>query len=137
MKPNYLLGTSALGMHLLNGRGADFVADCLRRGAAVCVLSRFELAMLLQRHQVDWDDADRYWNAYRNVVQRVLPVDEAVADSALALRRNAISRLPMADACIAACAIVMEVPLIHADDHFNSIGNHLEIFDLRYACSPG
>ncbi len=131
MKTRYLLDTSALGVHLLNGRSCGFVADCLRRGAAVCVLSRFELAMLLSWQRVVLADAERYWRVYRNLVQCVCPVDEAVVESALTLRRQAGARLPMADACIAACARVQGMSLVHADEHFKAIDNHLETIDLR------
>ena len=131
MRAHYLLDTSAMGIHLLNDRGGEFVADCLRKGAVACVLSRFELAMFLHRQRVEPKDIDRYWRVYRTVLSRICPVDEPVAEAAVTLRRNATARLPMADACIAACASVLGVPLVHADEHFNVVSDQVTMIDLR------
>ena len=59
--------------------------------------------------------------------------DEAVATLALDLRRRASARLPLADACIAACAVRHGLTLLHCDRHFAALPADAPAQDLRNA----
>ena len=131
MTSSYLLDTSALGNHYLGAAGDRFVADCIRKGADVCALTVFEFGILLKRHGVPEDELRQTWAIYRQTLTCVHPVDEAVAELALRLRLQAAGRLPLADACIAACAAHHALTLLHADDHFAILPASITTVDIR------
>ncbi|MBN2452279.1 MAG: PIN domain-containing protein [Lentisphaeria bacterium] len=131
MTPTYLLDTSVLVLHALRGEGHAFVTDCLRKGASVCALTLFEFALVLRRQGVTTEHAGRVLATYRGQVQRVLPVDETVALQALELRERASARLPIADACIAACAVCHGLCLLHCDRHFAALPPDTRAQDIR------
>lgn len=132
MTPAYLLDTSALVAHFLAEPGGDLVADCLRKGqAAVCSLSVVEFQALLKNQGMPAHQRERVWELFRAALVSVLPVDEEVAALAVALREQASARLPLADACIAACAARHQLILLHADRHYAALPSTCQATDLR------
>jgi len=127
----YLLDTSALAAHLTRQAGDRFVADCLRKGVALCALSVFEFAQFLKRRGLDRVATVEVWAGYRQAAVRICPVDEAVADLAVELRNQAAARLPLADACVAACAAHHRLTLLHCDDHFAALPASVQAIDIR------
>ena len=133
MTPAYLLDTSALVAHFLAEPGGDLVADCLRKGqAAVCALTVVEFQTLLKRQGLALVQRQRVWELFRAAVVSVLPVDEDVALLAVQLREEASARLPLADACIAACAARHQLILLHADSHYVALPPGCQATDLRH-----
>lgn len=131
MTGSYLLDTSALSSHLLRGLGHAFVADCMRKGAGVSALTVFEFGTFLKRRGLAVAEIADFWASYRGCLRHVYPVDEAVAALALRLRFDASERLPLADACIAACAAQHSLTLLHADDHFAVLPPTISNVDIR------
>ena len=131
MSSGYLLDTSALAAHFLRRPGERFVADCVRKGVAVCALSRFEFAQFLKRQGLGQAASAEVWSRYRETLTAVHPVDEAVADLAVQLRSQASERLPLADACIAACAARHGLVLLHGDSHYAALPASVEAIDIR------
>jgi predicted nucleic acid-binding protein len=129
----YLIDTSALAVHALRGNGHEFVADCLRKGAAACSLTLFELTVFLRTQGLGEKHATQAWAAYRTQLRHLYPVDEAVVALALDLRCRASARLPLADACIAACAVRHGLTLLHCDRHFATLPADAPAQDLRNA----
>ena len=132
MSPSYLLDTSALAAFFLDDPGGSFVADCLRKGQAViCVLTVFEFQLLLKRHGAGMAERGRIWASCRAGIRLICPVDEAVVDLAVELRNQATARLPLADACVAACAAHHRLALLHCDDHFAALPASVQAIDIR------
>jgi predicted nucleic acid-binding protein len=127
----YLLDTSALAAHFLRRPGDRLVADCARKGVAVCALSRFEFAQFLRRQGLDQSASAEVWSRYRETFTAVHPVDEAVADLAVRLRSQASGRLPLAAACIAACAARHGLVLLHGDSHYAALPPSVAAIDIR------
>ena len=130
-KVRYLLDTSALAAHFLHAPGDGTVGACLEEGAAVCALTTVEFAALLKRLSVEPETVARVWSLYREVLGSVLPVDERVAMLALQLQRESTDRLPLADACIAACAAHHDLRLFHCDQHFGALPGLVRCTDIR------
>jgi len=133
MTSRYLLDTSALAIHALRADGHEFVADCLRKGAAACSLTMFELNDFLRTQGLAEKHAKQAWAAYRMQLRHLYPVDEVIVTIALDLRQRATARLPITDACIAACACHHGLTLLHCDGHFTSLPNEVLTHDLRNA----
>ena len=132
MAHSYLLDTSALAAHFLAEPGGDFVAECLRQGQAfICALTVVEFHMLLKRHDMNPAQRQRVWRVCRDAIAGVHPVDEAVAALAVQVRDGADARIPLADACIAACAAQHELILLHADSHYAGLPPGHQTVDLR------
>ena len=127
----YLVDTSALGTHYLGQLGDGLVADCLREGADICALTVFEFSWLLRRHGVPATVRAASWSLYRGMVHGVRAVDEGVAVRAVALREESKGRIPLADACIAACAVHHGLVLVHADNHFKGLPSGVRSMDVR------
>ncbi len=130
-KARHLLDTSALAAHFLHAPGDRAVGACLDEGAAVCALTTVEFAALLKRLSVEPKTVARVWELYRDVLVDVLAVDEPVAALATQLQRESTDRLPLADACIAACAACHDLGLFHCDHHFKSLPRRVRCTDIR------
>jgi predicted nucleic acid-binding protein len=132
MSPSYLLDTSALAAHFLGEPGGAFVADCIRKGqAALCALTVIEFQLLLKAHGAGAAERNRVWSLCRGTLSVVHPVDETVAGLAVQLRSQASDRLPLADACIAACAARHGLILLHSDSHYAALPPSVEAIDIR------
>lgn len=136
MPPSYLLDTSALAAHFLGEPGGDFVADCLRkRQVAVCTLTIVEFHFLLKHHGMKPAEWRRVWALCRELVVSVHAIDETVANQAVEIRTCGAARIPLADACIAACAARHGLTLIHADGHFAALPPQVKAINLRTVAS--
>jgi predicted nucleic acid-binding protein len=132
MSPSYLLDTSALAAHFLDEPGGAFVTDCVRKGqAALCALTVVEFQLLLKAHGAGAAERSRVWSLCREAIRVIHPVDEAVANLAVQLRSQASERLPLADACIAACAARHGLVLLHGDSHYAALPASVEAIDIR------
>ncbi|RME96040.1 MAG: PIN domain-containing protein [Verrucomicrobia bacterium] len=134
----HLLDSSALLALVLDEPGAAMVAGLCQRpdcSLAVSVLSKAELWSRLK--SLGCEEAfEREWSLFEPMIEAVLPVDEAVVDESLLLRRSCPSRLPMVDSLIAGTARVHNLVLVHRDRHFRGIpGELLTQWDL--AAAPG
>jgi predicted nucleic acid-binding protein len=118
----YVLDTSALVAYALDQRGADEVEAFIRDSANqlfISALSLFDLAGVLKKeggsaHVVV------HWQTYRQLAD-IIPVDATLAEAAWELREKIGTRLPMADAVIAATAQSLGATLVHRDQHLAAI----------------
>jgi len=123
----FLLDSSALFAHFFDEPGADEVSALFHDPTAEILLSVLSAPELFAALSVrgKGDRFDEVWRDYEQVVDDILPVDEAVALQAVALRRAASRRVPNGDALIAAAAVLTGAMLIHRDPHFLSIPPNL------------
>ncbi|MGA2547075.1 MAG: PIN domain-containing protein [Rectinemataceae bacterium] len=120
----YLLDTSALLAHFRREEGADRVQDILIDDSSEVTISSVtmaELARGIYSLGSDMDQARRTALSYASLASVVVPVDAAIAVRAFELGTLASSRLPLADALIAASAQAANAVLVHRDKHFHSI----------------
>ena len=123
-KSVFILDTSALLAHFRVERGHDEVAEILLAPHNLAVISAISWLEFQVRLQILVpDDAERQetLQLYREVLNRIEPVTEAIANRAMSLRLLASGRLPNADALIAATAVVRAGVLVHCDPHFEQI----------------
>lgn len=119
----YLLDSSALFAHLFDEPGAETVRELFHNPRAtveLSALSGLELFTALNARGAA-DQFEAIWTQYRQMLDRIRPVDESVALKAVDLRRAAPQRLPNGDALIAATAALANATLVHRDPHFLSI----------------
>ena len=138
----HVLDTSAVLAHYFGEPGAEIV-DRLwhdsRNRIGICVLTLPELRWRLQAEIEDEQEVDRAFKAYVDELTSGLVVDRTVAESAMALRREAAELLPLTDAIIAGCAHAATAVLVHRDRHMESIPQRLvtQIVLPHCADSPG
>lgn len=119
----HLLDTTALLALMLDEAGADDVqalVDDERTRLAVSVLTKAEVWARLKSlgREAAFEEE---WKFILPLFDAVLPVDQAVVDQSIALRRGTPERLPATDSMIAATAAVHGVALVHRDEHFRFI----------------
>jgi predicted nucleic acid-binding protein len=120
----HLLDTSAVLAHYFGESGAievDAIWQQPDSKPGLCVLSIPELKTRLAEEVDDTDEVDRVFQLYANELTSCVPVDRAVADEAARLRDSSPKRLPLVDACIAACAAHHGCPLVHRDPHLDAL----------------
>jgi predicted nucleic acid-binding protein len=120
----YLLDTSALLAHFHGEVGADRVQAILVDDSSEVIISSLTLAEFARgifSLGFDRDQARRTALSYASLASVVVPVDAAIAIRAFELGTIANSRLPLADALIAASAQAANAVLVHRDKHFHSI----------------
>jgi len=120
----HLLDTSALLAHYFDEPGAREVNELwlqAQNRLAICVLSIPELKGRLLEEISDAREVDRVFDLYVNQLTTSIAVSRAVAEEALRLREAASTRLPLVDACIAACAKCHSCTLVHRDPHLDGI----------------
>ncbi|MDE0218542.1 MAG: PIN domain-containing protein [Spirochaetaceae bacterium] len=123
----HVLDTSAVLAHYFDEPGAEIVDGLWqdsRNRIAICVLTLPELRWRMQAEIEDEREIDRACQEYAGELTSSLVVDSAVAESAIALRREA-ERLPLTDAIIAGCAHAVSAVLVHRDRHMESIPQRL------------
>ncbi|MGZ8217633.1 PIN domain-containing protein [Methylomagnum sp.] len=119
----YLLDSSALFAHLFDEPGADDVRELFHNPQAIVELSAVSGLVLFAALNARGaaGQFDNIWAQYRQMLDRIRPVDESVALKAVDLRRAARQRLPNGDALIAATAALANATLVHRDPHLLSI----------------
>ena len=123
-----LLDTTALLAHFRNESGAmrvQAILDDRNPDVLISAISIAELARRLLTLGATQVDARSIALEYATLADLVVPVDAAIAVRAFELGSACASRLPLADALIAACANVHEATLIHRDPHFDGIPDGL------------
>ncbi len=120
----HLFDTSAILAHYLAESGAERVQALFDDPGAVigiCVVSLLEFETRL--HAMGLNEADRRAEIqkYKQVIDEIVPVDEAVCARAAELKRSHSARLPSVDALIAPAASLRAATLVHRDPHFVSI----------------
>ena len=119
----YFFDTSAWIAHIFKEPGWEYLNDLFDEDASsigVSVVSLTELQSRLKALGHD-EQFEPLYEFYRPLFDRIMPVDENVALRAIALKREATSRLPGFDALIAATASLQDAVLIHRDAHFQSV----------------
>ena len=119
----YLFDTSAWIAHIFKEPGWEYLndlfdEDCSSIGVSVVSLTELQSRLKALGHDEQFEPLYEF---YRPLFDRIMPVDENVALRAIALKREATSRLPGFDALIAATASLQDAVLIHRDAHFQSV----------------
>ena len=119
----HLLDTTALMALMLDETGAEDVQALVndeRTRLAVSVLTKAEVWARLKSlgREVVFEEE---WKIILPLFDAVLPVDQAVVDQSIVLRRLTPERLPATDSMIAATAAVHRLVLVHRDEHFRFI----------------
>lgn len=120
----HLLDTSALLAHYFDEPGAgevDAIWQDPSNQPAICVLTIAELRARLIAEVRSLAESERALGLYVDELTSSVPVDRAVAEEAARLRAAATGRLPLVDACIAACASRHECLLVHRDPHLDRL----------------
>lgn len=120
----HLLDTSAILAHYFDEPGAtevDAIWQQPENKPAISVLTIPELKTRLCEEITDTEEVDRAFDLYVNQLTTGIPIDRAVADEATRLRESTPSRLPLVDACIAACATTHHCLLVHRDPHMDAL----------------
>jgi predicted nucleic acid-binding protein len=124
MPVTHLLDTSALLAHYFDEAGAaevDAIWQEPSHNPAICVLTITELRGRLAIEVGSADEIERVLDLYVNQLTSEAPVDRWVAEEAARLREASGGRLPLVDACIAACASRHGCVLVHRDPHFDRL----------------
>jgi len=119
----YLFDTSAWIAHIFKEPGWEYLNALFDEDGSSIGISVVSLTELQSRLKALGHDGqfEHLYEFYRPLFDRIVLVDENVALRAIALKREAISRLPGFDALIAATASLQEAVLIHRDAHFQSV----------------
>lgn len=126
--PRYLLDTSALLAHFRKEsgwQGAHTVFEAPDTEIYLASPSLTEFARRLLALGFSPAITDEVIATYRLLVNDVVAIDESIAMSAIVLGRATPSRLPLADALIAAAAKSRGAILLHRDGHFSAIPGDL------------
>ena len=119
----HVLDTSAWLAHLFREPGSDFVSALLLDPAArvaVAALSIVEVHARMRAQGIERRFVEVV-EEYRGIFVQIVPIDEAVALKAVALRQATPARLPAIDTLIAATAAHHGATLVHRDAHFLSL----------------
>ena len=119
----YLFDTSAWIAHIFKEPGWEYLNALFDEDGSSIGISVVSLTELQSRLKALGHDErfEPLYEFYRPLFDRIVLVDESVALRAIALKREATSRLPGFDALIAATASLQEAVLIHRDAHFQSV----------------
>ena len=119
----HVLDTSAWLAHLFQEPGYEQVSELLLEPdnrIGVSVLSLIEVYGRMRHLNIH----KRFENVvaqYRDVFAQIIPVSEAIALRAIALREAAAARVPAIDTLIAATAAHHSAALIHRDPHLAAL----------------
>ena len=120
----HLLDTSAVLAHARNEAGASQVQELFERDDAsvlICSVTLAELARRLRELGASPDEAWEKISGYKQLVDGIVAVDEAVAQESDRILIQTPSRLPLVDALIAAAAKPRAAVLVHRYAHMRSI----------------
>jgi predicted nucleic acid-binding protein len=125
---NYLLDTSALLAHYREETGADRVQelfDCPENSILLASISITEFSRRMAELGAPAQDIDAAVFGYGRLFAEVVSIDKGIAKAAFQMGLSASSRLPLADALIAASAASRQAVLVHRDSHFQSLPDEL------------
>jgi predicted nucleic acid-binding protein len=120
----YLLDTSALLAHYRNEPGASAVQALFEDKDASISIASITVAEFSRRMTALGaapEDALAALDNYTRMFSAVVPIDERIARRAVILGLEAQSRIPLADALIAATAQSLDAVLVHRDPHFEAL----------------
>ncbi|MBX3744731.1 MAG: PIN domain-containing protein [Verrucomicrobiae bacterium] len=120
----HLFDTTALLAHYLAENGAERVQALLedeRVVVGVSILSLYEFELRLHHLGLDEPTRAGELDRYRELLDRVVDVHEAVRGEAIRLRTRAIAHISAMDALIGATASLHGATLVHRDPHFSAI----------------
>jgi len=120
----FLLDTSALIAHHRRERGWGRVQGLFEDADHECLaasVSLTEFARRLRDLGATIEETRQTAEDYRELMDEVVPIDEAVALSAFDIGCRTPQRLPLTDALIAAAALERGARLVHRDRHMVSI----------------
>lgn len=133
----HLLDTSAVLAHLRQEPGADHVQEIFDREDGTILLCSVSLAELARRLRELGATPEQAWekiDAYRQVVDGMVPVDDSVARDSDWILNETPERLPLVDALIASAARSRGAVLVHRDAHMRGIPKALVTqLDLEHA----
>ena len=124
----HLLDTSAVLAHARGETGAERVQRLFEQedsSLLLCSVTLAELARRLRELGASPDEAWEQVSSYREAVDEVVPVDEAVAREGDRLSLAATARVPLVDALIAAAATTRQAVLVHRDVHMRGFSADL------------
>jgi predicted nucleic acid-binding protein len=120
----YLLDTSALLAHYRDEEGALKVQAFFEdedASIAIASLTLTEFSRRMNALGASREDIATALENYCRIFSSVVAIDESIARKAFLLGLEAESRLPMADALIAAAAHSVKAVLVHRDPHFGAL----------------
>lgn len=129
----HLLDTSALLAHFFGESGWETVESLLENRECrvdVCVVTMFEFNCVLRAKGVSPADIQDVSGAYSGMFSSALPVDVPAIQHAIRLRERLATRIPLADALVAGCALSRGAVLVHRDTHMTMIPEDL----LKQVC---
>jgi predicted nucleic acid-binding protein len=124
MSMRYLLDTSALLAHYRQELGWEVIQALLEDRTSEITLASPSLAEFSRRmHDLGADDSaiQDILDEYRLLFDDVVSIDGSTATAAYRITRQAISRIPLVDALIAAAALMDRAVLVHNDKHMAAI----------------
>ena len=119
----HVLDSSAWIAHLQREPGWKVVSDILadpETAVGISALSLVELPARLRSHGAAHKFGEVLQD-YRELFAQIIPVSEAIALRAIALREAAAARVPAIDTLIAATAAHHSAALIHRDPHLAAL----------------
>lgn len=139
MALRFLLDTSALLAHFRREPGWNRVQELFEAPETEVLAASLSLTEFARRLRVlgaTREEARSAAEAYQELVNEIVPVDEAVALAAFDLASEMTERLPLADSLIAAAARLRGARLVHRDHHMVPIPASLvEQMDLSAEAS--
>lgn len=119
----HVLDTSAWLAHVFDEPGADVITALFEQTDTELGISVLSILEAHGRFRVRGRAAefDEMMEIYRQLFRWILPVSEAVALRAIALRQASTARIPAIDAMIAATAAHHHAILVHRDPHFGAL----------------
>ena len=120
----YLLDTSALLAHYRDEEGAPKVQALFEdedAPIAIASLTLTEFSRRMNALGASREDIATSLENYCRIFSCVVAIDAPIARKAFLLGLEAQSRLPIADALIAAAAHSVEAVLVHRDPHFGAL----------------
>ena len=120
-----LVDSSAWLAHLFGEPGVDEVSlilDDQSHRVSISALSIPEIFARLKAigKESHWGEV---WSIYSEILEDVIPVDEATAHRAVQIRASTGKRLPTIDGLVAASASINNLTLVHRDHHFTGISD--------------
>jgi predicted nucleic acid-binding protein len=120
----YLLDTSALLAHYRNEAGAlkvQALFEDKEASISIASITITEFSRRMNALGAAPEDVLAALDNYGRMFTAVVPVDERIARQAFLLGLEAESRIPLADALIAATAQSLAAVLVHRDPHFEAL----------------